>query len=192
MSKGKRQLIVRPANANAKAHQWWRSKRLQNAVMTDDGKQILPTQGVIMTRRKRLVIAPAAVLAGEIDFRMHDAHVSGERVIPGEGLVLDTKRTANLLLAGIVNGVFMTGQVVRSRENGVARLSSCWIDALTFVGTGLGVARKEGRRRHRAANAGCGGGILAMCLTFVPLQLLRRFKALRTAVIGASVGTRIG
>lgn len=73
------------------------------------------------------------MLSGEIDLRMDDTHVPRQRIIAAECLLLDAKCAADFLLAGIVNCVFMSGEVIGSREDGVARLAGGGVNALTLV-----------------------------------------------------------
>lgn len=58
--------------------------------------------------------ASPAMLAGEVDVRMYDAHVAGEGIVAREGLFLLAERAPHFLLADVVDGVFMSSQVVRA------------------------------------------------------------------------------
>lgn len=127
-----------------------------------------------------MVTSASAMLAREINLGMHHSHVTCQCVIAGKGLLLDAESAAHLLLAGIVDRVLVTGQVVRAREDSVARLARGWVDALTLVGARLRVALKDSRRRHSGAEV-----CAPMALALVLLQLLRRLKALRAAMICA-------
>lgn len=89
--------------------------------------------------RARLLMASATALAGKVDLGMYDAHMSSEGIVPAERLLFGTQVTSHLLLARIVNGVLVSCEVVRSREDGVARLARRGIDALAFVGSRLRV-----------------------------------------------------
>lgn len=61
---------------------------------------------------------------GQLDvLRMYDSQVPRERIVPAEGLLLGAQRAVHLLLACVVDGVFVSCQVVRPGENGVAWLS---------------------------------------------------------------------
>ena len=64
----------------------------------------------------------------------------GERIIPGKCLLLRAQVTPYLDLASVVNGVFVSGEIVGAREDGVAWLAGTGIDALAFVRARLGVA----------------------------------------------------
>lgn len=90
-----------------------------------------------------IVSAATAVLAREVDFWVHDAHVAGESVVAREGLLFDAESAAHLLLADVVDRVLMASEIIRTREDRVAGLSSCGIDALALVRASLAVARKE-------------------------------------------------
>lgn len=100
-----------------------------------------------MLRRVSLLVgaaaAPSAVLAGEVDLRMHDAHVTSEGVVAAESLLLNAQGATHLLFAGVVDRVLMAGQVVGPREDRVARLARRRVDALALVWARLRVARKE-------------------------------------------------
>ncbi len=87
--------------------------------------------------------ATSAVLAGEIDVGMNDAHMPSKRVVARERLLLDTKRTSDFLFADVVNRILVPGQVVRTREDGGARLAGGRVDAIALVRARLGVPRSE-------------------------------------------------
>jgi len=82
---------------------------------------------------RSIVCTTSSVLSRKVDLRMDYAHMTGERVTSGEGLFFNAQGTPHLLFAHIVNSVLVPCQIVRPREDGVAGLSSGWIDALTFV-----------------------------------------------------------
>ena len=73
------------------------------------------------------------MLAREVDLGMYHAHVSRERIISREGLLLDTEDTPDFLFSVVVNGAFVSRQIVWPREDTVAQLSSGRIDTLAFV-----------------------------------------------------------
>jgi len=64
----------------------------------------------------------------------------GECIIPRKRLLLGAQVTADLDLASVVDRVFVSGEIVGAREDGVARLAGAGIDALAFVRTRLRVA----------------------------------------------------
>lgn len=66
--------------------------------------------------------------------------MSCEGVIPGKSLLFAAHRTANLLLAAIVDGILMTGQVVRPREYRVAWLACGRVDSSALVWSSLRVS----------------------------------------------------
>lgn len=74
---------------------------------------------------------------------MHHAQVTSQCVVPAECLLLGAQRTVYFQLARVVDGVLVTREVVRPRENGVAGLAGGWVDAFTFVRPRLGVALRR-------------------------------------------------
>lgn len=54
---------------------------------------------------------------------MYHPHVSRQRIIPGERLLFRAQMTPHLLFSRVVNGIFVPRQIVRSREDGVARFA---------------------------------------------------------------------
>lgn len=72
---------------------------------------------------------------------MHDAHVTCQCVIPAECLFLSAQVTPDLLLAIIVDRIFVSRKVVAAAEDRVARLAGARVDLLTLVWTRLVVAR---------------------------------------------------
>ena len=101
-------------------------------------QNLLPSACLITTTTR-------PVLTREVNLRVHNAHVPCQCIVAREGLLLNTKCTAHLLLASIVNGVLVTGKVVWSREDRVARLARCGVDALTLVRPRLGIAIQDSR-----------------------------------------------
>lgn len=89
-----------------------------------------------------------ATLAKCLDLGMNDAHVSGKRIIARKRLFLATHRTSNLRLATVVNSLLVTRKIVRSREDGVARLVRRRVDTRTFVWPSLRVARLDSGGSH--------------------------------------------
>lgn len=51
-------------------------------------------------------------LAGPINVGVHHAHVPGQGIVPGEGLLFGAQMTSHLLFARVVDRVFMTGEVI--------------------------------------------------------------------------------
>jgi len=92
-----------------------------------------------------VVTSAPAMLTGEINFRVYNAHMPRQRIVTAERLLLDTKRTTDFLLAYVVNCIFMSGEVVRPGEDGVAGLARGGVDALAFVWTRLRVPLQERR-----------------------------------------------
>jgi len=93
------------------------------------------------------VSAPAL---GQVDvIRVDDTQMAGEGVVPAERLLLGAQRTVHLLLAGIVDRVLVPGQIVRPREDGVARLARRWVDALALCQVSTWNQSKRERARSR-------------------------------------------
>jgi len=69
--------------------------------------------------------------------------VSGESVVPAESLLLGTEVTPHLLLSRIVDGVFVSCEIVGSRENSIAGFAGGGIDPLTFVRPILRVPKRR-------------------------------------------------
>lgn len=92
-----------------------------------------------------MIATTSAMLAGEVDLWMHDAHVPRQRIVAAEGLLLDAECAAHFLLARVVDGVLVARQVVGSREDGVARLAGGGVDALTLVWARLRIPLQERR-----------------------------------------------
>lgn len=90
-----------------------------------------------------IAAAPTSTL-GEIHMVwVAHAEVPCKGVVPTERLLLRAQVTAHLLLARVVDGVLVPCEVVRPREDGVARLPSRGVDALALVGSFLGVAERR-------------------------------------------------
>lgn len=85
------------------------------------------------------------MLTGEIYLRMDDTHVPRQRIVAAKGLLLNAERTADLLLARVVDCIFMSGEVVRSGEYSVAGFASGGVDALALVRARLRVPFQERR-----------------------------------------------
>lgn len=65
--------------------------------------------------------------------------VSRQCIGTAKGLLLRTQVAVHFLLLGVVDRVLMPGQVVRSREDGVAGLAGAGVDAIAAVRSGLAV-----------------------------------------------------
>jgi len=75
--------------------------------------------------------------------RVNDSEMSGERVVPAERLFLGAQRTVHFLLPGVVDRVLVPGQVVRAREDGVARFARRRVDSLALVWPRLRIALRR-------------------------------------------------
>lgn len=73
-----------------------------------------------------------------------------------------TKMTPDFHLAIIVNRIFVTSKIVRSREDGIARFASGRVESLALVRTSLRIALCDALRMCRR--------VLSVTLTLVPLQ----------------------
>lgn len=92
----------------------------------------------------RLSSTASSVLAGELNIRVTNSVVSRKRIGATECLLLGTQVAVHLLLLGVVNGILVPGQIVGPREDGIARLASAWVDAVTAMGSGLAVEQARG------------------------------------------------
>lgn len=172
------------------------------------------------SRRKGLVIA-SATSATSLHFPlyigMHDPHVSGKGIVSAEGLLLTTVLASHLDLLTVVDGILVACQIVRSREDGVARLSGGGIDACALVRASLRVSGLQGGRSHARANGAdtslttimrwvgrdrevCGGGCCcwrygrqrercrAIALSAVNVSLVLLELCWRVEALGAALG----
>ena len=64
---------------------------------------------------------------------MAHAVVAGQSIGSAEGFLFGTQITIDLLLASIVNSIFMPSQVVRSRKYCVARFACAGVDAIAAM-----------------------------------------------------------
>jgi hypothetical protein len=82
---------------------------------------------------RSLVQTPAAPALRQIDMLgVHHAEMSGKCIIPAERLLLGAQRTVHLLLAGVVDSVLVPGEIVRAREDGVARFAGRRVNPLAL------------------------------------------------------------
>lgn len=135
-----------------------------------------------------------AVLARDLDFGVADAEVSGKSIGAAEGLFLGTQLATHLLLARIMDRIFVARQVVRPREDGVAGLASARVDAVAAMGTSLAV--EQGRSHTTADRCGSWANArqsvrLPVSLALVLLEERRCLEAKGATVIRASVGATV-
>jgi len=117
-------------------------------------------------------------------FGVDHSEMSRERIVTGEGFLLGAKWAVNLLLAGVVDSIFVACEIVRPREYRVAWLSSAGINPLALVRSSLRVACCcTVLSRHYSR--------IPMSLAFVPLQFGRCVKPEGTTMIRASVSSSI-
>jgi hypothetical protein len=136
--------------------------------------------------------ASSTMLAREINIRMNDTHVPGESVAPGEGLLLVAKRTPDFLLADVVDRVFVSSEIIRTSENGVARLPRRRIGSLTLVRACLRVSLHEFGSGHARAHTRGDVGGSSVNITLVLLELLRIDETLSTAMVRTAVCAGVG
>jgi hypothetical protein len=79
----------------------------------------------------RSLVRPASLVLIHV-LGMNHTQMSCQCIVSAERLLLGAQRTVHLLLPGIVDGVLVPGQIVRSREDGVARLARRWVDSLAL------------------------------------------------------------
>lgn len=133
------------------------------------------------------VPSAASLLARPVHLGMHHAHVSGEGVIATEGLLLSAKMAPHLLLARVVNRIFVPSKIVGPREDRIAWFARRRIDPLTLVGTSLGIAERGVPSDQVTARGG-----LTMRLALVPLELGGCLEPKSATMVGASVGASLG
>jgi len=68
-----------------------------------------------------------------------------------------------------MNGILMTGEIIWSREDGVAGLASAWVDPIATMRAGL---RVQQRRCHTHIARLRGAKVLGLTVAF-PLVLLK-------------------
>lgn len=133
------------------------------------------------TREANSGTPATSMLAREWHFRVTHPVMPRQCVGAAEGLLLGAETASHLLLAGIMDGVLVTGQVVGPREDGVALLPGAGVDSIAAMRAGL------------AANDRTNSGAIE-CLRLsvaLPLVLLKKRRGLEpqsAAVIGAGVG----
>jgi len=76
-------------------------------------------------------------------FRMTNTEVPGESIVSTEGFLLCTQMTADFLLPRIVNCIFVSCEIVRPRENGVAGFASGGVNSFAFVRSVLRVPKRR-------------------------------------------------
>jgi hypothetical protein len=89
------------------------------------------------TKFRGSVLALPLLLARPVDLRVDHAHVSCQGIVPRECLLLCAQVTPNLLLARVMDRIFMPRKIVGSRKDRVAGLACRRVDALTPVWASL-------------------------------------------------------
>jgi len=75
--------------------------------------------------------------------RMDNSQVSGECIVSAECFLFRTDGTVNLLLTGVVDRVFVPGEIVRPGKDGVAWLSGRRVDSFALVRPRLGISLRR-------------------------------------------------
>jgi hypothetical protein len=73
------------------------------------------------------------MLAGEGHVGMAHPVVSGEGICSAESLFFGAKIAADLLFASIVDGIFVPGEIIRSREDCVALLPGAGVNSVASM-----------------------------------------------------------
>lgn len=128
------------------------------------------------------------MLAGKLDVRVANPVMPRKRICSTERLLLGTHVTPDLLLASIVNRVFMSREVVGPGKDGIARLAGAGIDPFALVRSRLTVEHAIGDCRRPYAIEGVG---LSVPFALVLLQQRRRLESSSAAVIRARIRTPI-
>jgi len=79
------------------------------------------------------------MLARKLHVRVAYPVMPGKCVCATECFLFGAEVASHLLLASVVNGVFVAGKVIWPRENSVARFASAWVDSITAMWTSLAV-----------------------------------------------------
>lgn len=76
---------------------------------------------------------PSATLRLVDIFGMYHSEMTGQRIVSAECLFFSTQRTVDFLLARVVDCVLVPREIVRSREDSVARLSRRRVNSFALV-----------------------------------------------------------
>lgn len=79
----------------------------------------------------------ALLLASPINFRMDSTHVPGKCVNAWENIAVNTRIAANSLFATVVDGIFMSSEIIGATEYRVASVSSARLYSVISVWLGL-------------------------------------------------------
>lgn len=133
-------------------------------------------------------MSPTTLLAGKLNIGVAHAVMSSKGISAAKRLLISAQVAANLLLACVVNRVFVPGKVVGSREDSVAGLSSAGVDTIAAVRPSL---RHETGRHATWLPATVEAMCLAMSLPLVLLQKRWGFEAHSAAMVCAGVRASI-
>jgi len=134
--------------------------------------------------------AASPVLARELHIRVTHPVMSRQSIRPAEGLLLGAEIAAHLLLAGIVDRVFVTSEIIGPGEDCVAGLARARVDPITAMGPSLTVQETRGHA-HVARTSTSQGLCLAVTLSLVLLEKCRSLESQSASVICACVGASV-
>jgi len=83
------------------------------------------------------------MLSWEVNLGMDDAHMPSQSIVAAECFLFHAKRAADLLLAYVVNCVFVASEIVRPRKHRIAGLPGGRIYALALMRPLLRISRCE-------------------------------------------------
>jgi len=113
--------------------------------------------------------------------------VPGKGIAARESFLFLAKCASDLLLANVVDGILMSGEVIRSREYCSARFSSSRVDPVASVWTCLRISFHKLRCGHARTDTRCDAWNGAVRFAFVLLKLLRRRESMSTSLVGTTV-----
>lgn len=133
-------------------------------------------------------LALRLLLARPVDLRVDNTHMPRQRIIPRESLLLSTEVTPDFLFGRVVFRILVAREIVRTREDNIARLVRCRVDAHATMGSSLRILGVEGSIRRRFCT---GHGLSPVTISLVPLQFRLCFESSRAVAIRAAVCTTV-
>lgn len=112
---------------------------------------------------------PSTVFSGKFHIRVTDSEMSRESVCPTEGFLFGAKTTPDLLLACIVNRVFVSRKIIRTGKHCVAGLAGTGVDPVAAMRACLAVQQAGSHRPVRPPSPSKALG-LSVAFPFVFLQ----------------------